>query len=142
MSSIRALTVRPPWSDCILTGAKEVENRTWTRSWRGTILLTASATVDRAALAHPLVTHALPPEYQLVRGAVVAVADLVEIHTCDGACSRWAEPGRFHWQLANVDVLSEPVNCRGQLGLWRPEPELLRQVADLAPQLRVRLEAG
>jgi hypothetical protein len=59
-------------------------------------------------------------------GAVVAVAALVDICgkafadpapiTC--GCGPWAARGQYHWRLANVRLLGEPVPCKGALGLW------------------------
>jgi len=87
-----------------------------------------------------------PPKLAL--GAVVALATIAGCHVRDpgegcgngryayGAiCSPWAYPEQFHWVLANVRPLSEPVPCRGALGLWRlPE--------DVEAQARKQLEAS
>jgi len=35
-----------------------------------------------------------------------------------GMCSPWAVIGQYHWQLANVRPLAEPVPCKGALKLW------------------------
>lgn len=37
------------------------------------------------------------------------------------------EAGRYAWLLANVKALSEPIPCKGALGLW--EPDTLTQMA-------------
>jgi hypothetical protein len=36
-----------------------------------------------------------------------------------GACSPWAEPGRFHWTLADPQPLATPIPMRGRQRLWR-----------------------
>lgn len=33
--AVRALSVRPPWSEWIVDGVKPIENRTWRPRWRG-----------------------------------------------------------------------------------------------------------
>ena len=85
---------------------------------------------------------------KLPLGAVVAVATVTGSHEhgpgveCgDGSyaygviCSRWAQPGRWHWQLADVRPLPDPVPCKGMLGLWRlPE--------DVEKLVRAQLEEG
>jgi hypothetical protein len=72
-----------------------------------------------------------PPKLAL--GAVVAVATIVGCHrfTCatmcgpagemnhTGLCSPWARLEPWHWELADVRALPEPVPCRGKLSLWR-----------------------
>jgi hypothetical protein len=33
-------------------------------------------------------------------------------------CSRWAQPGCWHWTLACPQPLAEPIPMKGRLGLW------------------------
>jgi hypothetical protein len=140
---LRCLTIRPPWSDLIAIEddrvAKRIENRVWNTRWRGTLLIHAGAEVDLRATALPYVRARLDDDYELVRGSVVAVADLTGIHDDDGPCSFWSDPGCFHWELARVQRLTTPVPARGAQRLWRPTPKLLRQITDANPHLRSRL---
>ncbi|MFE9770016.1 hypothetical protein ACFYPC_36750 [Streptomyces sp. NPDC005808] len=146
LTPIRCITIRPPWSDLIAIEddqvAKRIENRVWSTHWRGTLLIHAGAEVDIRALALDAVRQMLGDDYQLVRGAVVAVADLIGIHADDGACTPWSEEGCFHWELARVQRLTTPVAARGAQRLWKPTPKLLRQVVDANPHLRGRLAAS
>ncbi|GAA3417649.1 hypothetical protein [Streptosporangium vulgare] len=85
---------------------------------------TASTTLDRRGAEFPT-------------GAIVAVADLDQIHHSASCvrpaylgeihpfgpykCSPWAvggDGGMYHWRLANVRLLAEPVACTGRLSLW------------------------
>lgn len=140
---IRCLTIRPPWSDLIAIEddqvAKRIENRVWTSRWRGTLLIHAGSEVDLRALALDAVRETLDDDHELVRGAVVAVADLAGIHADDGACTPWSQEGCFHWELARVQRLTTPVPARGAQRLWKPTPDLLRAIADANPHLRGRL---
>ncbi|MFF3488719.1 hypothetical protein ACFYXC_36430 [Streptomyces sp. NPDC002701] len=142
---IRCLTIRPPWSDLIAIEdnqvAKRIENRVWSSRWRGTLLIHAGADVDIPALALPAVRETLDDDYELVRGSVVAVADLVGVHADDGACTPWSQPGCFHWELARVQRLTSPVPARGAQRLWTPTPHLLRRITEANPHLRGRLAA-
>jgi hypothetical protein len=66
-------------------------------------------------------------------GAVIAVAEVTGCHHSDDCmhaqhliqpgggtgCSPYAVRGRWHAELARVRPLTEPVPCRGKLGLWR-----------------------
>jgi hypothetical protein len=143
-TTIRALTIHPPWSDLIALEdealAKRIENRGWTRSWRGTLLIHGGLTLDETALELPAVREALPDDYQPVKGFVVAIADLTGIHPDDGQCTPWSEPGCFHWELTNVQRL-QPVRARGMQGLWTPKRPLLDKVATANPALVMRLAA-
>lgn len=85
-----------------------------------------------------------PPKLAL--GAVVAVARLAGCHHWDwdnlcgpecrdsspstpGLCSPWVHLGvPWHWQLADVRPLPEPVPCKGMLGLWRLPEDVERAV--------------
>jgi hypothetical protein len=79
-----------------------------------------------------------PPKLAL--GAVVAVATITACHydqdpECHGdprtagcLCSVWARVCQFHWQLADVHSLAEPVPARGMLGLWTVPDEAERAV--------------
>jgi ASCH domain len=110
------LTVRQPWAELIVSGIKDVENRSWSTSYRGRLWIHASVSrVDRE------------PEYVRVierapRGAIVGHVDLVDVVT--DAPSKWAAPGKCHWLLANPLRLEEPVSAVGRLGLWSVPPEL------------------
>lgn len=132
-----SITVRPPWSWAISHGPKRIENRTWQRPCRGLLAIHAgkgwdedgedSLLVQRAWLdaGHELRTL-MPKRAGIPMGAVVAVADLVDICGAqmrsfipgDCLCGPWAMRGQYHWRLANVRPLAEPVPCRGALGLW------------------------
>ena len=77
-------------------------------------------------------------------GAIIAVAELSGCHRDEqtalyrpgmAPCSPWAVRGAWHWMLANVRPLADPVPCRGKLNLWRlPE--------DVAEAVRAQLEAA
>jgi hypothetical protein len=93
-----------------------------------------------------------PPKLAL--GAVVSVATLADCHRFDwdelcGYSGDWSESSRhpglcspyvvlgveWHWELAGVRPLAEPVPCKGKLGLWRlPE--------DVEKAVRAQLEDG
>ena len=131
---MRAITVRPPWSWAISHGPKRIENRGWTRGWRGQLAIHAGKSWDIAGGSSPLVrrdwlaaghspTDLTRRNPLLAQGAIAAVADLVDICTVQGgytdcACGEWAVPFQCHWKLANVRALAEPIPARGALGLW------------------------
>lgn len=88
-----------------------------------------------------------PPKLTL--GAVVAVARVTGSHFCGEGfcgehaveacagvlCSKWAQIDQWHWQLANVRPLAEPVPAKGALGLWKV-PD------DIESAVRGQLEAA
>jgi len=88
-----------------------------------------------------------PPRLSL--GAVVAVATLAACHRFDfdefcGHKGDWSETSRhpgicspyalirlgWHWELADVRPLAEPVPCKGKLGLWRLPDDVEKAVRE------------
>jgi hypothetical protein len=59
---IRGITIRQPWTTCILAG-KDVENRPTRWSWRGWLLLHAGQATERAPMLDPLVPACSSPLY-------------------------------------------------------------------------------
>lgn len=132
---LRALTVRQPWAACIASGRKLVENRTWPTKYRGPLAIHAASTRDGFVFDHPRFVqeaYGLAPSPSRVLSAVVAVVELTGCHEYTPGCcdTSWAErgAGTWHWTLANVRALSEPVECAGRLSVWRPAPETVAAV--------------
>lgn len=148
---MRALTVRQPWAWAIVHGGKDVENRPrhLAGSYRGPVAIHAGLEFDDDAM--PLLERLVPrwndpvdpgedpwahrPDG--VRGAIIGVVDLVDVHlgserTYRGAtttmlCSPWAETAErdlWHLVLADPRPLAHPIPWRGALGLW-PVPAAL-----------------
>lgn len=143
---IRALTIRQPWAAAIAHADKRVENRTWPTSYRGTLLIHASKTVDRRA---GRLAAAVVRGLQLDLGAVLAVARLTDCHGSSeeqSPCTPWSATGQFHHVLDHqVTALPLPIPWTGAQGLWVPPPTLVEQVCqqlDDAAGDELRKEAG
>lgn len=125
---MRAVTIRQPWASHIAHGEKRVENRSWTPKAPGDLLIHAGAAYERTA---PDLGD-LPD----IRGAVIAVAEVTGWHLADGrCCPPWGFPDVYHWQLANVRALPEPVPAKGLQKLWRPAPKLIAAVQKQLPEV-------
>lgn len=127
---MRALTIRQPWADAIVHGTKRTENRTWTRAYRGPILIHAGAGYDQQAGRTIPDLHALSL-WPNTPSVILAVADIADIHQSTGTCCEpWGDPHAhvYHWTLANIRPLPAPVPAKGRQGLWTPSPELIAAV--------------
>jgi hypothetical protein len=134
---MKALTVKQPWAALIAIGAKQVETRSWRTEYRGQLAIHSAATLPPGAweewrerctfaVGRRLVT--IEPIHRLPLGAVVAVADLVDVVLIDRdlrlrlsslelTFGDFAD-GRFAWVLRNVRALHEPIPAKGALGFW------------------------
>jgi hypothetical protein len=123
---VKALTVRQPWAGAIVHQTKRVENRTWKlpAAMHGArILIHAGAQLDRDARIYG-------PNLG-VYGAIVGAATLTGCHFDSGSqpcCSEWAFTGTYHWTLADVIALPDPVPAKGALGFWTPPADILAAV--------------
>ncbi|WTX00937.1 hypothetical protein OG216_46780 (plasmid) [Streptomycetaceae bacterium NBC_01309] len=128
---VRALTLHQPWAHAIAHLGKDVENRRRRTNFRdGLVLVHAGARVDQDAMQDlPADVAAAMPSR-----AVVAVTRITDAHPdCGGTCSSWAQPGAWHWRLADTVALSTPVPASGAQGLWVPDPQLRRRVTRALP---------
>ena len=119
---MKVLTVRQPWAWAIAEGYKTVENRTWSTSYRGPILIhagTSSASMREGRAYLERLRIEAPPAEDLTYGAVVARVELVDclpLADVDRIRHPFAE-GPFCWRLDDV-VAVEPVAMTGRLGLF------------------------
>jgi len=117
---MKALSLRQPWASLIADGRKTIETRTWRTRYRG-----------------PLAIHASARPYEdLPTGGIVAVALLYgcrPMETTDeyAACIALFD-GAYAWLLANVEPVPL-VPCKGRLGLWTPQEDIVRMLASVQP---------
>lgn len=132
----RALSIRNPWAALIMSGNKLVENRTWSTSLRGTIIVHAGmkgAGPDVDALAEEF---GLTPPYPV---GYLGVVDLVDVHPEAGArcCGIWAQTSEdtgvpvYHWRLDNPRSFRTSVPGPGRLQLYKIPPDVRAAIAAL-----------
>lgn len=150
---MRILTVRQPWAWAIIHGGKDVENRVRNiaGSYRGPVAVHAAQATDfygwRAFEADALIDE--NPVGRIgttdIRGAIIGVVDLVDVHVARAAasgrlvnwaahtkpgekCSPWADWDAHHLVLADPRPLTEPIPYRGALGLGRLDDETIARI--------------
>ena len=130
---MKALSIKQPWIHAILYEGKDIENRTWQRSYRGWIALHAGAKPRPDALFPR--GHRVPDLKTLDYSAICGVARLSDIVT--KSRSKWFDGSPFGWVLTNVTVLKKPIPCKGALNLWDLPPNVLRQLRRRLPRLKL-----
>lgn len=132
----RVLSLTQPWASLVADGWKRIETRSWQTSWRGRLLIHATARPDQEFSRKWWVEGFV--EKDLPLGAIVAVCDLVDIsptedlrYNIDDFEHQFGDYGfnRFGWHLRNVTALATPVPCKGAQGLWKPSADLVAAVS-------------
>lgn len=134
---IKAISLWQPWASLVALGAKNVETRKWSTTYRGPLAIHATKTFPDEArrLCHEepfagiLADHYGPtftPD-DLPRGVIVAVTRLESIVPAPILKPRLSMAerafgdyglGRVGWMLKDIVKLDEPVPARGRPGLW------------------------
>lgn len=125
----RVLSIQQPWAWAIALGRKRVENRSWSTKYRGEVYIHASTKLDRDGLEWLRREVRLRPPGNLPSGAVVAVAELVDVITKRRSAlfGKWFL-GPYGFVLRNVQPLRRPIPTTGKLGLFRPSTSVVRCV--------------
>lgn len=120
------LTVRRPWASLLLVpsalGGKNIENRPWTTSYRGPILIVAGTRID-AAGADAATLAGLDAAWHTRQQGWLGAAVLTDVHPARARCCQpWGHPPRrphevYHWVFAHPARLALPVYGTGFLGL-------------------------
>jgi hypothetical protein len=115
-------------------GLKKIETRSWTTSYRGTLLIHASKGRAGAAIAAtPFFWQYIPQFGELPFGAIIGEARLVDVVRLEETglplelLDRLSleerafgdyRGGRFAWMLEDSVMWEETIPATGKLGLW------------------------
>lgn len=115
LAGLRALTLRPEFAEMVVNGSeglplKRIENRSW-----------------RGRLGERIALHRGGRN-----GGIFALATVIEMLTVREARRKYPDQreyigGPVCWVLDDVQTFT-PVECRGQLSLWRVSDEILSQI--------------
>lgn len=122
---MKVIVIRQPWAWLIVHGFKDIENRSWTTRYRGTLLIQASAALPTKRNLEEIRLFArrrgvkLPEDFE--RGGIVGVVQLEDCVT--SSRSKWFE-GPVGWVLSKPKRL-QFIPLKGQLGLFDPPQEVM-----------------
>ena len=147
---MKALSLRHPWAWFIFHGGKDIENRGWTNSYRGPVLIHTSKWWDeeeiqddfefaiRIARDQDTLASPLPsmPELKSQCGHIVGVVNFTGSVVVSQSPWFFGPKG---FLLEQPLVFVDPVPCRGDRGLFEVSSEIAstcRAQIDLANQYR------
>ena len=135
-----AISVRQPWAWAIIHAGKDIENRLKRAITMGSmdkhrhLAIHAASGMTRdeyedAAEFMTTIGVQCPRPDALVRGAIIGAV------TVTGICKASKSPWFFGpWGLELIDAISaEPLPCRGLLGAFRWQPNLIEAVREPLP---------
>lgn len=157
MSELRAITIRPPWSDAVVDGFKTTENRRggFPSKYRGELLIHSGLQWSTRGQHDPRIREVYATElgprsspawahvwagFAKTAGYIIGIAELVDVHPAAGeCCAPWGElqytedegthrTDILHLTLEHAQRLEEPIRARGALGLWRPTLDTLNEL--------------
>ena len=126
---MKALTVCQGWASLIFHEEfpKDVENRTWSTSHRGDLLIHAGRSQKQITESRELCSRLkIRHPRDLVYGAIIGIVEIEDCRT--DSKSPWAESGSQHWILKNPRLFERPIPCNGALSLWTPSNEVLKKI--------------
>ena len=123
---MKVITIKQPWATLIVEGYKRFEFRSWKTNYRGDILIHAGKGIDKDAMER--LKKYLPDEIPI--GKIIGKATLTD---CVPMSKDFADmlskenndiytthsfSRNYGFKLENVEKLDNPIEIRGQLGLW------------------------
>lgn len=124
---MKALSVKQPHAELLVSGVKGFETRSWLTTHRGPLAIHASLREDEEAM----VAHGYAPG-SLPLGRIVGSVDITACVPFERqherlACTPW-RPNTFAWRTENARRLDSVLPVPGRLGIWTLPPGLLTEV--------------
>jgi len=155
---MKALTLTQPWASLVMYSAKLFETRSWSTAYRGPLFIHSALKFPKDAKElcgeEPFCSGLINnrPE-ALPLGKLLSLVELVEVYETKHAVAHGIvqgvelllgnyEPGRYAWKLRWIAILSEPIHCKGALGLWNLPPEIEAMVRGQNHNLKAYLAAS
>lgn len=125
---MKALSLKQPWAELVVSGKKTIELRKWNTKFRGEFLVHASKIPDSNAMGKLGFK-----ENSVPLGSILGKARLVDVKKYDSkaelakdknkhlATSDWGEYG---FVLKDIRRLEKPILAKGSLNFWNFEGKL------------------
>lgn len=128
---MKVLSLTEPYATLIRDKKKLVETRSWKTNYRGELYIHASSTKISKESKENKELMSLIDENSLNYGKIILKCELVDCiymtedyvlnmknnHHQEYICGIY-EVGRYAWILDNIEVLENPIEAKGSLGIW------------------------
>lgn len=127
---MKVLSLREPYASLIKEGIKTIETRSWKTNYRGQLYIHASLGKIKSNDLNTQKLLSYLTDKEMKYGQIIACVNLVDCQYMDEkfiieinkkpkqkACGLY-EVGRYAWFLDDIEVLKEPINAKGKLGIW------------------------
>lgn len=128
---MKVLSLKEPWASLVKEGIKQVETRSWPTKYRGELYIQAS---KRMLTKKHLIEYKeqldLLKDKNFKYGYIILKCNLVDcIYMNEEYVKNMKKNhneyisgdysiGRYAWILKDVEILKNPVEVKGQLGIW------------------------
>lgn len=124
--TMKALSVKQPWANALVEGAKTIEVRSWTTPHRGPLLICASSSPKNVFWQDPDTKE----KFLFYAGCIIGIVDLIECRPMtkadeDAALSDY-QAGTYAWVTKPI-AFCRPDPILGKLHLYEvPDEEIVR----------------
>ena len=127
------LSVRQPYAWAIVSGIKDVENRSWSTKIRGRIFIHAGKNKDGVDDGMDDLrgkgVRKLPKEQDLVFGAIIGSVEILDCVDKHG--SKWIAKGKIGFLLEKPRKLKVPVSMKANAKMQRVPEKVLKKIQSL-----------
>lgn len=127
---MKVLSIKEPFASLIKNEIKHIETRSWKTNYRGKLYIHASLANDLKKYQDRLELMELIKDLDLSYGKIICKCNLVDCvymteefiekikeNQQEYVCGMYSV-GRYAWILDNIEVLDEPIEVKGKLGIW------------------------
>ena len=134
---MKVLTIKEPWASLIINGYKGYEFRGWKTNYRGKILISTSKVIEKEVLDRFACYNICYNPGYIIGEANLEDCILVDekfnkklkkINSRVYAGSNHTE--KYAWKLNDIKKYENPIPCKGKLGLWNYEEEVMLHLDD------------
>ena len=121
---MKAISIHAPWTELIMRGHKDVENRSWPTSYRGPLLIHATKKIDIPAWG---IYHRQYDIQRCQTGVILGVVELIACSKKKIGNTRWHTEGFYGYYLENPRCFHDPIPYKGQQRLYNIDEKVVRR---------------